>query len=141
MEKSVFVTSTFIVGRERPPVPHLDGEPITLSYPSGHVAAAAVTYGALAVVVLWHSGRRAVRMAACVWCGFAVASVAVALYLGMHYLSDVVVGALLGAASLLLVVAIVAQAQRCPPARSRPRRWHLKLVPDPAFAAGGSDHP
>ena len=43
LEAMVFITTTFIVGRDRPPVPHLDGSPVGSSFPSGHVAAAGAT--------------------------------------------------------------------------------------------------
>lgn len=105
VEKSVFIGATYLVGRERPPVLQLDGHPPTSSYPSGHVAAAVVSYGAIAVIVGWHSRSRLVRSGFRYLAGLAPATVAVSrLYLGMHHLTDVAVGAIQGACALLVIV-------------------------------------
>ena len=103
MEKAVFVTTTYIVSRDRPPVGQLDGAPPTSSYPSGHVAAAVVFYAGLAIIIAWHARHVLVR--ALVWTVAIVVPVIVAvsrMILGMHFFSDVVVGAALGVVSLIL---------------------------------------
>lgn len=103
LEKLAFVTSTFLVDRDRPPVPQLDGMPPTSSFPSGHVGAAVAGYGAFALVVCWHTRRawwRGLVVALAVVAPLAVA--AARMYLGMHHLSDVVYGALLGLVSILV---------------------------------------
>ena len=51
IEVSTFVTTTFIIDRERPTVPHLDPGPPTSSFPSGHVAASIVLYVGLALII------------------------------------------------------------------------------------------
>ena len=84
-----------LVQRERPPVPHLTGAS-GYSFPSGHSAAAAATYAALALLL--GSGR---RWSVKVWLGTAAAAVTVAVaasrvLLGVHWLSDVVAGVSLG---------------------------------------------
>ncbi|HYT24966.1 MAG TPA: phosphatase PAP2 family protein, partial [Actinomycetota bacterium] len=81
--------------RERPPVPHLTGA-TGFSFPSGHSAAAAATYAALALLL--GSGR---RWPLKVWLGVAAAAVTTAVatsrvLLGVHWLTDVIGGALLG---------------------------------------------
>jgi membrane-associated phospholipid phosphatase len=96
LEKAVFVTTTLIVGRDRPPVTQLDGAPPTSSYPSGHVAAAVVFYVVVAIVITWHTRR--VWLRALAWLVAVACPLAVALsrmLLGMHYLTDVVVGVVL----------------------------------------------
>ena len=69
----------------------------TFSFPSGHAVAATVFYGGLCMLVLAHERRRGRRAAA-----VALAIVMVALvccsriYLGAHYLSDVLAGVCVG---------------------------------------------
>jgi membrane-associated phospholipid phosphatase len=104
LEVTVFLVSTFVVDRPRPPVTQLDSIPPTSSYPSGHVAATVVFYGALAIIVWWHTRSRIAR-------GVALAGAIVLppivgisrMYRGMHYLSDVVVGTVVGVVSLWAV--------------------------------------
>jgi membrane-associated phospholipid phosphatase len=110
LEALTFITVTTLVGRPRPDVPRLEGSPVGSSYPSGHVAAA-VAYSAIVVVVFWHTRRRWIRALAV---GFAVLiplCVALArLYRGMHFFTDVVFGALLGAASVVASVIVLRRA-------------------------------
>ena len=113
LEASVFVTVTTLVGRDRPDVPRLDSSPIGSSFPSGHVAAA-MAYSAIAVVVFWHTRNRLARLlmaAACVLIPIAVGLAR--MYRGMHFLSDVTAGALLGGACVIVTVWIM---QRSPEA-------------------------
>jgi membrane-associated phospholipid phosphatase len=84
-----------LVHRERPPVPHL-ADSSGWSFPSGHTAAAAATYAALAL--LFGRGRRWPVRA---WLGTAAAAIVVAVassrvLLGVHWLTDVTAGAALG---------------------------------------------
>jgi undecaprenyl-diphosphatase len=105
LEKAVFVTTTYIVSRDRPPVGQLDGAPPTSSYPSGHVAAAVVFYVVCAIVICWHT--RHVLIRGIVWAVAVVVPIAVAvsrMILGMHFLSDVIVGAVLGAVAVVIGV-------------------------------------
>ena len=102
LEKAVFVTTTFIVNRDRPPVGQLDGAPPTSSYPSGHVAAAVVFYVCIAIVVTWHARHVIVRVVAWSLAIVLPACVAISrIVLGMHYPTDVAIGATLGAASIV----------------------------------------
>jgi len=103
-EATVFVITSFIVGRERPPVPKLDPVPPSGSFPSGHTGAAAAFYGALFVIVCWHTRNRAVRSI------FAVLAVVVPVIValsrvarGMHHALDVSAGLALGIASVFVV--------------------------------------
>jgi membrane-associated phospholipid phosphatase len=84
-----------LVDRPRPPVPHL-APSSGFSFPSGHTAAAAATWAAVALVL----GRgRPLRVKAWLVTGAAVITVAVAasrVLLGVHWLTDVIGGAALG---------------------------------------------
>lgn len=109
LEASVFITVTFVVGRHRPDVVRLDGSPVDSSFPSGHVAAA-VVYGAFAVLA-YRLGHRIVAAVLAVFT--LVVAVIVAwsrMYGGMHFPSDVIAGALLGAASVAAATSIVHRA-------------------------------
>jgi undecaprenyl-diphosphatase len=75
----------------------------TYSFPSGHSAAATAAFGALAFLV-WPAARTAKRRVALVAAAVCVISLVgfSRLYLGVHYLSDVLGGFALGAAWLSL---------------------------------------
>jgi membrane-associated phospholipid phosphatase len=99
------------VGRHRPPVSaHLVAE-TDLSYPSGHVAGTVALAGAVLLLYLpaartWL--RRGVAVVAAV---LVVSAVAVSrLYLGVHWLTDVVGAALLGTEVVLAAGAVLAAA-------------------------------
>jgi membrane-associated phospholipid phosphatase len=103
LEKAVFVTTTYIVNRDRPPVGQLDGAPPTSSYPSGHVAASVVFYVVCAIVICWHVRFTLIRVL--VWTIAILVPIAVAvsrMILGMHFLTDVTVGAVLGAVAIVI---------------------------------------
>ena len=89
------------VDRARPTVRHLTSAG-GASYPSGHVLAAVAFWGAVPVVLLlWGAARAFVRTAVVVAVAAVVLVAASRVYLGVHWLTDVIGGALLGA--LLLV--------------------------------------
>jgi undecaprenyl-diphosphatase len=100
-EVAVFATTAYLVGRDRPPVEQLDGSLPTNSFPSGHVAAAVAFYVGLFLIARWHTRRKAILVPLGVVAVLVPLNViASRLYRGMHYLSDVVAGVALGAASL-----------------------------------------
>jgi undecaprenyl-diphosphatase len=104
-EVGIFLVVTLLVDRERPPVRHLDEAPPTSSFPSGHTAAAIALYGAVAVLASERARSALVRglfVAAAVAIPLLVA--ASRMYRGMHFLSDVLGGVLLGAVWLLAAV-------------------------------------
>ncbi|HEU4841990.1 MAG TPA: phosphatase PAP2 family protein, partial [Ilumatobacteraceae bacterium] len=73
------------------------------SWPSGHTAAATV-YSAIVVVIWWHVRNRVVRLITVLVPLLVVVIVGWArTYAGMHHLSDVVAGAILGAVSVFAV--------------------------------------
>ena len=99
----------YLVGRERPPALTRLVDPANLSYPSGHVVGTTALAGAVLLVCLASRPspvRAAIAAAAAV---LAVAVVALTrLYLGVHWLSDTLGGALLGTTVVLAVAAVVA---------------------------------
>jgi membrane-associated phospholipid phosphatase len=110
-EKAVFLPVTLVAGRDRPPVGQLDSVPPSSSFFSGHVAAAVALYFGLWMVVRWHTDTRAWRWVAAVLASSVVVAVAWSRQLlGMHHLSDVVVGALVGFVSLVVVSSALAGA-------------------------------
>jgi membrane-associated phospholipid phosphatase len=109
LEAAVFVITSFIVDRDRPPVRQLDAIPPSGSFPSGHTGAAVAFYAGVFVIVCWHTRNRVVRAV------FMVIAVAAPLivgvsraYRGMHHPIDVAAGALLGLATVFVVRAAMA---------------------------------
>ncbi|TDD45080.1 phosphatase PAP2 family protein [Nonomuraea terrae] len=99
----VFLATTGAVGRRRPPVPHLDEAPPTSSFPSGHGSAAVAFYCGVALVLTARVRSRALRVA--IWVPAAAVPAAVAfarVYRGMHFLTDVIWGLLLGTACVVM---------------------------------------
>ncbi|MEY2580713.1 MAG: hypothetical protein QOE09_562 [Ilumatobacteraceae bacterium] len=107
LEALSFITITTIVGRPRPDVPRLDSSPVGSSFPSGHTGAA-VAYSAIVIVIFWHTRRRWIRAVAIAIAVILPVCVALArLYRGMHFLTDVIFGALLGAASVFASYVVI----------------------------------
>jgi membrane-associated phospholipid phosphatase len=107
-EVLIFISTTLVIHRPRPPVHRLDVVPPTSSYPSGHVAASIVLYAGLAIIALRTSTRKWLRVLA-VWAAVLI-PIGVAfsrLYRGMHYPSDILAGALLAFLWLTVTVSVV----------------------------------
>lgn len=103
-EASVFVLASFIVGRERPDVEQLEPGAPSGSFPSGHAAAAVAFYAGVMLIGRWHTRNRLVRGTLVTIAVVVPILVAVSrTYRGMHHPLDVVSGALLGIASLVVV--------------------------------------
>jgi undecaprenyl-diphosphatase len=85
----------------------------TYSFPSGHVAGSTLAYGLLVVFVFRRSRNLPARVLALVGAGMAIAAVAFTrLYLGVHYLSDVIAGFLEGVVWLTLCLSALAEFRR-----------------------------
>ena len=85
----------------------------TYGFPSGHTAASTLLYGALTAYWLRH-GDGSARPAALIAGPLIIVLVGLSrIYLGVHYLSDVIAGVLEGLAWLLLWAALAAERERC----------------------------
>lgn len=89
------------VGRERPNIARLAAAS-GFSFPSGHTAASAAVYAAIALVVGRRRGRRTKAVLAGVAGGITVAVAMSRVLLGAHWLTDVIAGAALGWACFAL---------------------------------------
>src|SRR6478735_7878806 len=104
-ETAIFMATTMLIDRPRPKVTHLAVAPPTSSFPSGHTAAAVCFYGSIAAIILWHSRHRWISVVAVVVGAALPVLIAVSrVYRGMHYPTDVLAGALLGAIWLTVVI-------------------------------------
>lgn len=118
LESSAFVITSFIVDRSRPPIEQLDSIPPTGSFPSGHTGAAVAFYGALAVIVWWHVRNPLVRGVVALIAGVLPFVVGFSrMYRGMHFLSDVVVGGIVGLVALVIVYRLLGGQ---PPGQTEP---------------------
>jgi membrane-associated phospholipid phosphatase len=112
-ELLIFLSVTATVHRYRPSVPHLDHAAATSSFPSGHTGAAAALYGCLAVILLRNVSVRwaAVTLATL---GFAIPLVVAVsrVYRGMHFVTDVLAGALVSGMWLTVVLLILLPVRR-----------------------------
>ena len=108
-ELAIFLTTTALIDRPRPPVVHLDEVlPPTSSFPSGHTAAAICLYGGIAGLVLSLTRARwrwlVVGLAVAVVLAVALAR----LYRGAHYPTDVLGSALFAVPWLVVTVRLLA---------------------------------
>jgi undecaprenyl-diphosphatase len=95
-----------LVDRPRPVVDHPLDTAFGTSFPSGHAMASTLTYGALVLVFLPVLNRRGRRVAIGAAFLIVVAIGCSRLLLGVHFLSDVIGGYLLGGAWLLGATAV-----------------------------------
>lgn len=108
LELAVFLTVNFLVDRPRPDVVNLGSMPSTSSFPSGHTAAATVTYVLVACVVTVTTTRPLLRSLA--WTVAVAMPLAVGfsrVYRGLHHPVDVLAGALIGLAVVIVALAAV----------------------------------
>jgi undecaprenyl-diphosphatase len=89
-----------LVDRPRPVVDHPIASALGKSFPSGHAMSSTVTYGALALVFLPVLPRRWRPVALCAVVVLVLAIGTSRLFLGVHFVSDVIGGFVLGLAWL-----------------------------------------
>lgn len=129
-----------IVARSRPVLTDPVDEALGYSFPSGHALNSFVILGVFVLLTLPVVGR---RWRPAVW---AIAALLVALVgfariaLGVHYLSDVVAGWLIGA-GLIAVTVVVFEAWRPQPTRPASRVLKEGVDPTGSRAAAGTTHP
>ena len=119
------------VGRARPPAALMMGAfDSGHSFPSGHTVFSTVFFGLVAGLLLRGTSRTARRwLVVAAWAVVSVAIGASRLYLGYHWLTDVLAGWCLGVFVLAATAAIVTWLERH-------RQGHLRNRPQPY--AGGS---
>jgi membrane-associated phospholipid phosphatase len=122
-EKLIYLISSLIIGRDRPPVSTIGTSYATSSFPSGHVASAVTLYGAIALVIALRRSTRVQWALLTVVAAIAVVVAVCRMYCGFHYLSDSVAGVLVGAIWLAAVYRLVLlPAERRGPTSSISRR-------------------
>ncbi|HEU5486914.1 MAG TPA: phosphatase PAP2 family protein [Microlunatus sp.] len=102
LQLGIYLGVTALIRRERPSVIKLETLLPMSSFPSGHVGASVALYLSL-FMISRYAARAAVRRALTVVAVVVPAMVAVSrFYRGMHHLSDLVAGALIGVSCALL---------------------------------------
>ncbi|MBB5158663.1 phosphatase PAP2 family protein [Saccharopolyspora phatthalungensis] len=114
---ALYTTIKAVIDRPRPPVAELITQAGGAAYPSGHATQAIATWGMLALVLTRTYPPRA-RAATLVAASLIVLVVGVSrIYLGAHWLTDVLAGYALGGAWIAFLLAIRLAAQRSRPAK------------------------
>jgi len=105
IESGTYRATSLVVHRNRPDVHRLETLPANASYPSGHTAASVALLAGLLLVLASRIESLALRL---VIFGFAVAIPAFVIWSrmlrGMHHLTDVAAGVLVGVGALIVTV-------------------------------------
>ncbi|HVL99458.1 MAG TPA: phosphatase PAP2 family protein [Egibacteraceae bacterium] len=110
-----------VTARARPPLSAAIVDAYGLAFPSGHALRAVAVFGALAFVAAAATKRPAARVLPWGCAGALVAAVGFArVYLGAHWVTDVLAGYALGAAWLALVLVATGTAVRVRPSPQPP---------------------
>ena len=120
----IFLITTILIDRHRPPVQQLDDSPPTSSFPSGHTAAATTYWLGTALILAWHTRHVWLRwLLVVVGVLIPIGVAACRMYRGMHYPTDTATSFLLGLA-LLFIAFHALPAVRRRPDEDRVRRRH-----------------
>ena len=123
-EVALYGASSQIVGRARPDVRDLTaGLPAAASYPSGHVAAATVLYGAVCILVFRYAQAWWRWLLLVVTVLIVVATMVSRVYLAAHYPTDTLAGLILG----LLWLAVLTPLVLGPRTTRSAQPWYLAL--------------
>ncbi len=105
IESGTYRATSLVVHRDRPDVHRLESLPVDASYPSGHTAASVALLGGLLLVLASRIENLAVRIV--LW-SLAVAIPVFVIWSrmlrGMHHLTDVAAGVLMGIAALVITI-------------------------------------
>jgi membrane-associated phospholipid phosphatase len=97
-----------LTGRPRPQAGMALGDAFGAAFPSGHSLRAMAVFGAIALITHRMTTARAARIAAWSVAGLATLAVGFSrVYLGVHWLSDVVAGFVLGGAWLAFAAGVI----------------------------------
>jgi membrane-associated phospholipid phosphatase len=115
LQAIIFVSAAAVVGRPRPPVPKLDTSPPTASFPSGHEGASTALYLSF-LLMATRIRNRTLRYAAMTplrdrppsWSGIRGSTA------GMHHISDLLAGMLVGGTSAVLAWNYLRRSERTP---------------------------
>ena len=105
IESGTYRATSLVVHRDRPDVHRLESLPVNESYPSGHTAASVALFAGLLLVLASRIESLALRLV--LW-ALAVAIPAFVIWSrmlrGMHHLTDVTAGVLMGIGALVVTV-------------------------------------
>lgn len=112
------------VARPRPPASSLLGAvDLSPAFPSGHTLNAAVVYGLAALLVARSAGRRRAGAAIAGWLTLSTAVGLSRVYLGYHWMTDVLAGWVVGLGVLATVITVMwAMGPGATPPHTRPGR-------------------
>lgn len=105
IESGTYRATTLVVHRDRPKVQRLESLPVDASFPSGHTAASVALFGGLLLVLASRIEQAAIRIL--LW-ALVLAIPAFVIWSrmlrGMHHLTDVSAGVLMGIGALLITI-------------------------------------
>jgi len=105
IESGTYRATTLVIHRDRPKVQRLESLPVDASFPSGHTAASVALFGGLLLVLASRIEQAAIRIV--LWAvvlaipAFVIWS---RMLRGMHHVTDVSAGVLMGIGALLITI-------------------------------------